>query len=249
MGIAPENPPTFCARAHLGPVMGPTMRSLGGDEAVATERELIAMKSKKNSRSAQSARSSQVEQSGEAVPAMMVPANESAWSASRVVQSQLPASSRQRMLEARGDLLHVERDYINISTQAEAAMHREAEAMDRQAAQLRADAWAIEQESETRIRVLQAQARMEGELAKRITEIAERSALAVLDRIKEASDSMMDWAGLMGGDLSDMLKKEAAEQVARKVADIEAVEEAMEDEARALELIELSARYKNGNAA
>lgn len=210
------------------------------------------MTAKKNVRQEQSNHrpsSSQGDQGREVVPAMVVPANESAWASAQVVKAQLPASSRQRVLEARGDLLQVEREYINLSTKAETAMQQDAADIERQAAQVRAEAWAIEQETETKLKVLRAQARMEAELANRITEIAERSALAVLDRIKEASDSMMDWAGLMGNDMSDMLKKEAAEQVARKVADIEAVEEAMEDEARALELIELTSRYKRNPAA
>ena len=207
------------------------------------------MAAKKSVRQAKSSKSDSSAEGRKAVPAMVVPANESAWASAQVVKAQLPASSRQRVLEARGDLLHAEREYINLSSRSEVAMQEEAAEIERQAAQLRSEAWAIEQEAETKLRVLRAQARMEEELAKQIKDIAERSALSVLDRIKEASDSMMDWAGLMGSDLSDMLKQEAAEQVARKVSDIEAVEEAMEEEARALELIELTARYKDSDAA
>lgn len=153
------------------------------------------------------------------------------------------------MIDARADMLQSERQYINMATTAEMSMRREAEEIERKAAQIQSEAWAIEQESQTRLTVLQAQARLENELAKRIIDIAERSALSVLDRIKEASDSMMDWAGLMGNDLSDMMKEEAAQQVSRKVSDIEAVEEAMQDEARALELLELTSRYNHEKAA
>lgn len=177
--------------------------------------------------------------------AMMVPATESAWSGSSMVaKADTARTSRKRLLEARGDLVYAEQEYVNHSSEVESAMLREADELRRKAVQVQAEAWAIEQEALTRAKVLQDQAQMEGQLADRIREIAERSALAVLDRIKEASDSMMDWAGLMGEDLSELLKKEAGEQVSRKIADIQAVEEAMEDEARALELLELAAQYK-----
>ncbi len=153
------------------------------------------------------------------------------------------------MIDARGDLMRIEQRYINLATEAEMSMRREAERLERQAAQIHSETWAIEQEAQTRATVLKSQARMEGELGNRIKEIAERSALSILDRIKEASDSLMDWAGLIGEDMSRMLKQEAAEQVARKVADIEAVEEALEDEARAVELLELTESYKQDLAA
>lgn len=184
------------------------------------------------------------------MPAIMVKASESAWSgAHSMAQSQSAGLSRQRMIDARNDLMRSEREYISLSSESEASMQREAEAIERQAAKVYAEAWAIEQKTQTRATVLQAQARMETKLAQHITEIAERSALSILDRIKEASDSLMGYAGLIGKDLSDMMKKEAAEQVARKVKDIEAVEEALGDEARAIELLELTAQYKKDKAS
>ena len=59
----------------------------------------------------------------------------------------------------------------------------------------------------------------------------------------------MNWAGLIGKDLAELMKQEAADQVARKVSDIEAVEEALEDEARARELLEMTSRFKAKKAA
>ncbi len=128
-------------------------------------------------------------------------------------------------------------------------MAEEAEAKLRQANQERAEAWAIEQEAAAKLTVLRAQTRMEALLAKNIKDIADRSALSVLDRIKEASDSLMDWADLIGKDLTDMLKKEASEQIDRKVAEIQALEEAADEEGRAAELLELTARYQKDLAA
>lgn len=174
----------------------------------------------------------------------------SAWNGIRsMVATDEQRASRDRMNEARGDLMRIERQFVNRATEAENAALRQVAALERQAEEVRAQAWAIEREAESQASVLRKQAKMEADLANRIRDIAERSALLVLDRIKEASDSMMDWAGLMGGDLSEMLKKEAAEQVSRKVADIQAVHEAMEDEARAVELLELASRYRDQSAA
>lgn len=171
---------------------------------------------------------------------------ESAWTGARtLITDDEQRSSRERMIEARGHLLRIEREYIDLSAEAEKAALREAEAIDRQAAEIKAGTWAIEQETETRVTVLQKQAKMESQLADRIRDIAERSALSILDRIKEASDSMMDWAEVIGDDLTGLMKQEAAEQVSRKVADIQAAQEAMEDESRAVELLQLATRYRD----
>ena len=148
------------------------------------------------------------------------------------------------MIEARGHLLRIEREYIDLSAEAEKAALREMELIERRTAEINAETWAIEQETETRVSVLQKQAKMESQLADRIRDIAERSALSILDRIKEASDSMMDWAEVIGEDLTSLMKQEAAEQVSRKVADIQAAQEAMEDESRAVELLQLATRYR-----
>lgn len=179
-------------------------------------------------------------------PGVMSRADESVWSGARaLITSDAEKSSRETLIEARGYLTSIEREYMDLSAAAEKATIREAEAVERRAAELRAQAWAIDREAETRVSVLRKQAKLENDLADRIRDIAERSALSVLDRIKEASDSMMDWAGVIGDDLSGMLRQEAAEQVSRKVADIQAVHEAMEDEARAVELLGLATRYRD----
>lgn len=184
------------------------------------------------------------------MPARMVNAGETSWSGADVLgRSKSADLSRQRMLDARADFLRSEREFMSVSLETEASMRREAEALERKAAEIRAEGWAIEQEMRTQVTVMQAQAQMENQLAKHIRDIAERSALSVLDRIKEASDSLMDWAGLIGNDLSDMLRKEAAEQTERKVAEIQAIEEAMDEEDRATELLELTSRYKTDLAA
>lgn len=185
-----------------------------------------------------------------ATPAAMVQARESSWSSVQALaQSKSAGLSRNRMMEARGDLLRSEREYIALSSEIEASMNEEAQELQRKAAQLQSEAWAIEQETQTRVSVLKSQARMEASLAKHIKDIAERSALSVLDRIKEASDSLMNYAELIGGDLTGMLKQEAAQQVERTAAEIGAIEEAMDEEGRAAELLELTARYQKDLAA
>jgi lipoate synthase len=128
------------------------------------------------------------------------------------------------------------------------ASQREIEIINRRVAEVNAETWAIERETEVRLGLIRKQVEMEKELAVQIREIAERSALSVLDRIKEASDSMLDWAGLMADDMSGMMKQEASEQVARKASDIRAIEDAIEDEERTIEMLGLAARYK-GHAA
>lgn len=212
------------------------------------------MTSKKSSRkpkaSSTSDSASSANGSSTATPASMVSASESAWSGvSMLGQSKSAGLSRNRMIDARGDLLRSEREFTSLAVEAETSMSREAEAMERKAIEIRAEAWAIEQEAQTRLTVLRAQARMESELAKHITDIAERSALSVLDRIKEASDSLMDWAGLIGEDMTGLLKQEAADHVERTVAEIRAIEEALGEEDRATELLELTARYQKYMAA
>ncbi len=157
--------------------------------------------------------------------------------------------SRQRMVEARGDLMRTEHEYITLAQEAKAQMMRDASEMERRSSELRYETWSMEREAETRANVLKAQARMELKLAERIKEIADRSALSVLDRIKESSDSMMDWATNVGGDLTTMMRREASAQVERQVAEIHAIEEAMEEEARAVELLELTSRYRHDKAA
>lgn len=183
-------------------------------------------------------------------PAAMVKASESAWSGTSVLgQSKSSGLSRQRMVDARSGLVQIEQQFISLAVEAQESMQQEADTLGRKATKVQEETWAIEQEAATKTAVLRAQARMEAQLAKHIRDIAERSALSILDRIKEASDSLMDWAGLISDDMTGMLRKEAAEQIERKVAEIKAIEEALDEEDRATELIELTARYQKDLAA
>jgi predicted DNA-binding ribbon-helix-helix protein len=175
---------------------------------------------------------------------------ESAWTGARTLAANSnESSSRERLIEARGQLLRMEREHINHSQEAENAALREVESLEHRIFEIKSQAWAIDHEAEMRVAVIRRHARLENELAHRIREIADRSALSILDRIKEASDSLMNFASLIGEDMSEMMKKEASEQVARKIADIEATEEAMADESRAGELLELASQYRKGSAA
>ena len=183
------------------------------------------------------------------VPASMVKAADSAWHGPLSRPSRTSGLSRQRMTEARGDLMRTEREYITLAERSRDEMVRRTRAIEQAIQILKDEAWAVERETETRVAVLKAQARMEMELAEHIKNIAERSALSVLDRIREASDSLMDWAGAIGGDLKQMMQKEAEAQAERQVAEIKAIDEALEEESRAVELLELTGRYNRNQAA
>lgn len=180
------------------------------------------------------------------VKADMSSPTESAWAGARtVISSDARATSRKRLQEARDSLLFAEQEYLESSAAEQKAVEREVEAIGRKIAEINAEAWAIEREAEVRLDLVKKQVAMENMLSARIRDIAERSALSVLDRIKEASDSMLDWAGDMADDMSEMMKQEASEQAERKASDIHAIDEAIEDEKRTIEMLGLAARYKN----
>ncbi len=174
----------------------------------------------------------------------MATAHSLAWSGARSMRAVKSASlSRSRLIEANDALMQAERDYVARSTDTKERLEREAAELESQAAHLRSEALVIEKETEDRVKVLMAQARIEGDVAKHIKQVAERNALSILDRVKEASDSLMDWAGLVSGDMTDMLRKEASEEVERRVAEIQSIEEALGEEERAVELLQLASLY------
>jgi hypothetical protein len=163
----------------------------------------------------------------------------------RVMVRDEKMESRRRLVEARTLLFRTERDYMAEAGSENREVDRQVRAIKARVADLAAEARAIEVEAQMRVRVLLKQAELERKLGERIRAIADRNALAVLDRIKEASDSMMNWAEETATDLGMMMKEEAAGQVARKVNDINAVRDAMEDEERAAELLALAGKLQS----
>ncbi len=153
------------------------------------------------------------------------------------------------MTEARSELVRTEHEYVKLAERNRDDMLRQVKEIERQIEALKNETWSVEQEAEARVATLKAQARMELEIAGHIKDAAERSALSVLDRMREASDSLMKWAGAVGDDMSEMMKREAEEQAERQVAELRAIDAALEDEARAIELLRLTGRYTSGPAA
>jgi hypothetical protein len=156
--------------------------------------------------------------------------------------------SRRRLVEARTLLFRTERDHMEEAGNFAKQIEREVRAIGIRMEQVDSETRAIEAEAQLKVRLLLRQAELERKLGERIRSIADRNALSILDRIKEASDSMMDWANQTANDLGMLMKEEAAGQVARKVNDINTIRDAMEDEERAAELIDLAGKLRT-NAA
>ena len=175
-------------------------------------------------------------QSVEMVPAAM---------SGRLMLRDEKMESRRRLVEARTILFRTERDRMLDAGSVKREAERQIRSIEDRVAEIERETRAIEAEAQLNARLLLKQAEMERRIADRIRNIAERNALAVLDRIKEASDSMMDWAGKTATDLSMLMKEEAAGQVARKVSDINAVRDALEDEDRTAELLDLAGRLRS----
>jgi len=168
--------------------------------------------------------------------------------AGRLLTHDAKVESKRRLMEARTHLFRSERDMIAEAGSYSREVDQQALAIQERAGQLLIEARSIEAEAAGRAEVMLKQAELERRLADRIREIAEANALAILDKVRDASESMMGWAEDVAGDLGAMMKQEAAGEVARKMGDINAVRDAMDDETRAGELLDLAAEMRK-NAA
>jgi hypothetical protein len=163
---------------------------------------------------------------------------------SRLLSPDERAASRGILEEAREHLHHAEITALKETDSLCRHLEAETGRLEQKANALNIEARQIDAEMKAELAVITRQARLEQRLADKIRDIADQQALLVLDKMREASDSIMSWTGKVGDDLGSLMKQEAAEQVVRKVNDIDAVRQAMKDEERAVELLNLAQKLR-----
>lgn len=164
--------------------------------------------------------------------------------ANRLLSHDVKVESKRRLTDARTVLFQSEQDMISEARSFAAQVQDQTQEIKQRAESILIEARSIEAEAVGRAEVMLKHAKLERDLAETIKNIAEANALAVLDKVRDASDSMIGWAQEVASDLGSMMKEEAANEAARKMGDINAARDAMEDETRAGELLKLASELK-----
>ena len=162
----------------------------------------------------------------------------------RAIATGEQAESSRRLNEARGFLFRVEREALQ---DVEDELHRSEDnvrSLQELAADTLAEAHVIEGQAKARAHALTIQADFESDLAKRIKSDAETQALGMLDRAKDTTDAVLGWVESVAGDISNVMREQAAREAFKKMEDIEAAREAIFDEERAGEILDLAARLR-----
>jgi hypothetical protein len=165
-------------------------------------------------------------------------------SVSRVLATGERAESSRRLNDARGYLFRIERESLQ---DVEDELHRSedsARELRERAIEVRLEAQSIKSDAQAQANFLARQAKIERDLAERIKEEAERQALSILDRVKDSTDTMINWVGTVAEDTANMMREDAAREVFKKMEDIEAARSAIADEERAEEILDLAARLR-----